>query len=1297
MSSPSLPSDGATPRSDLTAHGGNDMDSAGLDIPRRLMKVKVLYTFDDQNKTNCLARLPNAVNVPVVDLDDSTQIGVIELRTCIQAIITASPELISKLEHDYTVYAYDFSEYDTPLVGQGLLSAVLTSGSTPNAPLSDSQPMITGRVCRNILGIFSGGASETLEVKLRLVPVPSSSQTEYMANMERYRSMNRPMPDGYENAAWTNYPREYQDDGRLTGHSGSPPAQPQMQRGSLQRSYSMASDSLHDILAPRARAADFSDAGMTPAYSIEGSRVGSPTPSVRSANGLSQGPQQYPQPTRPPSRASVRGDMTNQQMSDWGEGDIEEGPAKKRARLEQVEWRGKTAFGAKQDSLRVAASTQASIRGHRPLPGHLMAQGHDGPGRAPTPRPQRFAQPDRRPSQAGMSTLRQESAYDLVDYMSPDPTMPPTAPQVDSGLYSAEDEQSGSHYASPTSDIPSSPPELPTRRDIIQPALNSPAPATQINPNDSGFGSDTVDIQDQRVRNKEQGKKKQLEAIHKRNSTTDWISHCYGPQELLPSKMHLTENFERAQKNLTSYQARLQSAAADLPPPASQSHRTQAPGVNQSDLPDERPMNPLPSENPIPSTPCPASKAPDRPILATSAPESNINVLPPFMLETSTVEVRRPGKGNTKPAKKSSKSNSQPRSRANSKAPLAAEQNGEAPGSTPAPEGPQEPPKPRSGSGARRKKMIQDNLESAIRSGEMPRFCINCGDIKPSTWRKAFTRVVDGDPADVVLRNEAGGILCTEVLERDEDDRVTKYRIYKKSPGPEDKVGDNIEEVTLCNSCGIYFVSKGAMRPSFLWGKRQKPGESKMSRQRKKKIEYTGLPQPSSDFFAPPQSDAGMSVDGTGENGSPDDALNTNAAPADQAERQPSTSKDDSAAAAPQDALQATPENARPEVQQNSAEIGVDPTPKPTRRLLFPSPRKDGEMKLLGEDPASSKASLAGSPPHSESGNGNSMGPSQTDAQGDGAQFTNEDASETPADQTNESTEADKENHPPPISDYELAHLFDDLPEIASPSAPKTPRKTPQSNKSNSTFSFASLLKTPTPATRRSIRIAEKSGGKDRSSRSRRQRDGDQDNEFSATPSRSSKRRRRRSLVEADDNALDGNDGLPPTNLGVHMTPFTAQLNQMLSDGLFTSPHRTFGLLSSPGRVWGAGQMDGGMQLDGADWTSDGFFEDAGLMQLQIPGDAAGLGMAGFVGQGNGKGIDQAGVMTDATVPSSPPALNESALGFEFYVDPDADEDWSVPREMGGLGLQDAVKPMQEVGVGGMQGSAVDVMEKTAG
>lgn len=54
-----------------------------------LLTVKVLYTFDDENKSNCLTRLPQPLNIPVVFLDETTQLGVIELKSCIQAIVTA--------------------------------------------------------------------------------------------------------------------------------------------------------------------------------------------------------------------------------------------------------------------------------------------------------------------------------------------------------------------------------------------------------------------------------------------------------------------------------------------------------------------------------------------------------------------------------------------------------------------------------------------------------------------------------------------------------------------------------------------------------------------------------------------------------------------------------------------------------------------------------------------------------------------------------------------------------------------------------------------------------------------------------------------------------------------------------------------------------------------------------------------------------------------------------------------------------------------------------------------------------
>lgn len=58
-------------------------------ITVRPMRLKVLYTFDNENKTNCLARWPHVLDLQTAYLDEQTQIGVIELKTCIQAIVSA--------------------------------------------------------------------------------------------------------------------------------------------------------------------------------------------------------------------------------------------------------------------------------------------------------------------------------------------------------------------------------------------------------------------------------------------------------------------------------------------------------------------------------------------------------------------------------------------------------------------------------------------------------------------------------------------------------------------------------------------------------------------------------------------------------------------------------------------------------------------------------------------------------------------------------------------------------------------------------------------------------------------------------------------------------------------------------------------------------------------------------------------------------------------------------------------------------------------------------------------------------
>lgn len=59
------------------------------------VKLKVLYNFDADQKNNHLTRWPHSLEVNTCFIDNASQIGVIDLRTCLEAVTTASPELAS--------------------------------------------------------------------------------------------------------------------------------------------------------------------------------------------------------------------------------------------------------------------------------------------------------------------------------------------------------------------------------------------------------------------------------------------------------------------------------------------------------------------------------------------------------------------------------------------------------------------------------------------------------------------------------------------------------------------------------------------------------------------------------------------------------------------------------------------------------------------------------------------------------------------------------------------------------------------------------------------------------------------------------------------------------------------------------------------------------------------------------------------------------------------------------------------------------------------------------------------------
>ncbi|KAF8425101.1 hypothetical protein EV426DRAFT_518176, partial [Tirmania nivea] len=169
--------------------------------------VKVLYTFDAEGKQACLARWHQFVYTPVYHVNPETPIGVVDLKTCVNSIASSSPELVALLDKDYSVYSYDYSEEGTPLQGLGLLSWIMGSGATISnggASQQGSSRLITGRVVSAQMGLFQN-EKETLEVKMKLVPVSSIKQSDYINSMNVYNTLSQIIPGNFDASSWSAY------------------------------------------------------------------------------------------------------------------------------------------------------------------------------------------------------------------------------------------------------------------------------------------------------------------------------------------------------------------------------------------------------------------------------------------------------------------------------------------------------------------------------------------------------------------------------------------------------------------------------------------------------------------------------------------------------------------------------------------------------------------------------------------------------------------------------------------------------------------------------------------------------------------------------------------------------------------------------------------------------------------------------------------------------------------------------------------------------------------------------------
>lgn len=732
----------------------------------------------------------------------------------------ASPELVRRLGQDYTVYAYDYSEYETPLVGQGMLSwALASASSTPSAPAHQSRTVVTGRVCKNILGLFSNGVQETLEVKLRLVPVPTCLQSEYINSMQRYRELSKVIPQGFDTGAWIAFLKANPAVTQMADKSRcqSPMTGVGQRDGSaLELVQQMLCEGGIAQEIEKRQEASLQNMNHYPSYthhslSMPFSRVSSPIPRVRSARGFRQPSQDGL--SRPTSSASDRGFLnhhrtmpTRSQQPPMDTGyasnedvfeetsrkrpstdtlcvsnkDDSEGPSRKRAKVTAAEWSSKTTFGTQPESLRVAASTAASVRVYQPKPIRPSAFGQgslENPPRAPTPVPNAAGLIHRRTVAQRQSSLRTESHSQNNDTSHNTPyDLQQDSRVVDSSMPSPEESQTGSMLNTPPG-IASSPPLMMT----TIPAPSSPVlPILQRNI-DSGFMSGTnhndIDEENEEIHSIDVEDFEYVAHYSKDIATPgeSQLKESYPHPTEIPPNKKLPKTFVKTGRTIRSTSTVSNAAAASSEQTQPQPPRRPSTQTKVMPLPRST-KAPSSGKTPIPSTSLRPGCVMERAASTASVSMHQVPASDPARPCSSSLQRSNTWSGQQVQHPASDAPTSNP----------AAEATGT--GNT--------LDLTRSGSGAKRKKAIQDRLATSIASGEMPPYCENCGAIETPTWRKAWVRIHSGTPELVPISNEEGGVIAWEALERDGNGTIVLFRIIKRSLLNDDA---GFTEILLCN------------------------------------------------------------------------------------------------------------------------------------------------------------------------------------------------------------------------------------------------------------------------------------------------------------------------------------------------------------------------------------------------------------------------------------------------------------------------------------------------------------------
>ncbi|KAI1375168.1 hypothetical protein F4677DRAFT_142614 [Hypoxylon crocopeplum] len=1035
------------------ANYGNNYPQWGNNAPAvdeyrvqvRPMGLKVQYTFDKDCQERCLARWPHILHIQTIPMDNQNSIGVVDLRTCLQAVAQCSPELIGDSEKDYTVYALDYSEPDTPLVGQGMLSWGL--GQAPNIP--NAQQLVTGRVTRSMLALFGKGPGETLEVRLKLTAVSriarSNPAPPQRASAEPTATQRTPTPTPSENTEWNSFRQSHPNLGQQRGPVNSVPTalaptppfysnyearNDMMPSSQRPQSQGPQNQGLQTALGSRPASVELGAGNRRGSTSFQGLNI------LENQNRVAEGVPPAPVPTkggkpqsRPASRASSRPPSGRPRgrprkrplpiegsTSGYEDGtDADDGPpqSKKRATTTMVERNNTATFGSAPESLRVAASTAGSIRNFRPVgvvgDGVLGNNNGQGIPRAPTPIPDPLLPgfPHARPMAS--SSLRRES----MPGPGMDRSFAPSYLELNRSASYSQDARSPTYSAgiSPSqiysdepspADIGSSPPVPRSARYSVR---SSPVPSSPILPPmlvampqpDSGYMSGGIEESHRgdesinklglggtidgaptapvapKPKPRRSRAKKALAKVQK-----DFVIHTEtpGPPELLPQTSiynppHLSrKNSESARTPIASEPPSLptvrkapseqieQEKTQEQPPKKAtsveaghaqrdltgleipsiinwandQSHQYPNSVHLADDLfsPAAEDSSKLDSTKPVaeasisrmnpPTLLQPRQEAPvepELPVVPASDP-----VLSQLTFPTLASEPAYP---QTEPAHPQT----------------------DAPG----------PADEKSNKNYVKRQTIRQKLEEAIAQGQPPSFCRNCGAVQTPTWRKIWKQKHGGVPAYHEYSEKPGMVTAINIIERDVEGKPTSYEVIKKSLGPADQKSA-WTEVLLCNPCGIWFSKFKQPRPSEKWEK----DEQRLSQTRKKRTNGGGLPRSKkartkNDAQANLTSEACFPTDPLGLLDGPPSPKDSVAGPSKQTKQQGGAVDKKLGKGREGTYLEGNSQGStysRGSLRSRGSgtpgsPIAVEDDLGPTRRLLFPSPRKDGEQKILGE------------------------------------------------------------------------------------------------------------------------------------------------------------------------------------------------------------------------------------------------------------------------------------------------------------------------------------------------------------